>query len=235
MDVQTVLTALADLGSAQIKKRYISQGAREPLFGVAVGAMKPLFKQVGINQTLADALYATGNYDAMYFAGMIADPLHMTAEDFNRWMESAYFYMISDFIVAVTLAESTIAQDAALNWIDRSEPLYRSAGYHCFCWLIGNRKDSELDEGVILNLLEDAASTIHQSSDPVKNAMNNFIITVGISYRPLHERALYLARQTGLVQSSAEGGLKFFTDAAAEIEKAQHKNRIGFKRRHVRC
>lgn len=51
------------------------------------------------NQPLAEELYATGNYDAMYLAGMIAEPDKMTEEDFNRWMDGAYFYMISDFIV----------------------------------------------------------------------------------------------------------------------------------------
>jgi hypothetical protein len=50
----------------------MNNGAREPLFGAATGAMKPLAKQTGKNQALAEELYATGNYDAMYFAGMIA-------------------------------------------------------------------------------------------------------------------------------------------------------------------
>lgn len=68
--------------------------------------MKPIAKRIKTNQILADELYSTGNYDARYLAGMIADPKAMTEVDFNRWMEGAYFYMISDFIVAVTLAET---------------------------------------------------------------------------------------------------------------------------------
>jgi len=40
---------------------------------------------------LAEQPYATGNYDAMYLAGMIAEPKKMTEEDFNRWIEGAYF------------------------------------------------------------------------------------------------------------------------------------------------
>lgn len=52
----------------------------------------------------------------MYFAGVIADPKAMTASDFDRWMDTAYFYMLSDYVVAVTLSESDIAQDVADNW-----------------------------------------------------------------------------------------------------------------------
>jgi 3-methyladenine DNA glycosylase AlkD len=62
--------------------------------------MKPLVKKIKKNQPLAEQLYATGNYDAMYFAGVIADPMRMTEADFERWINGAYFYMLSDFVVA---------------------------------------------------------------------------------------------------------------------------------------
>ena len=101
MDFEAVMQELESLGKERLKKMYISNGAHEPLFGVATGAMKPMRKQIKINQPLAEELYATGNYDAMYFAGVIADPKNMTASDFDRWMDGAYFYMLSDYVVAV--------------------------------------------------------------------------------------------------------------------------------------
>ena len=73
MNLDMVMQELEALGKERMKKMYISNGAHEPLFGVATGAMKPIAKKIKINQPLADELYATGNYDAMYFAGIIAD------------------------------------------------------------------------------------------------------------------------------------------------------------------
>lgn len=105
-----VMQELEALGKERIKKTYLNNGAHEPFFGVATGAMKPLAKKIKKNQPLAEQLYATGNYDAMYFAGIIADPITMTEADFERWMNAAYFYMLSDYVVAVTLAETDIAQ-----------------------------------------------------------------------------------------------------------------------------
>ena len=105
MDLEMVMQELEALGKERMKKMYISNGAHEPLFGVATGAMKPIAKKIKINQPLAEELYATGNYDAMYFAGIIADPKAMTESDFDRWMDAAYFYMLSDYVVAVTLSE----------------------------------------------------------------------------------------------------------------------------------
>ncbi|MBL1704639.1 DNA alkylation repair protein, partial [Klebsiella pneumoniae] len=118
---------LETLGKERTKKIYISNGAHEPVFGVATGAMKPIAKKIKINQELAEELYATGNYDAMYFAGIIADPKAMSESDFDRWIDGAYFYMLSDYVVAVTLSESNIAQDVAGKWIASGDELRMSA------------------------------------------------------------------------------------------------------------
>ncbi|MCL2397074.1 MAG: DNA alkylation repair protein [Defluviitaleaceae bacterium] len=128
MTAQEVMRELEGLASERTKKQYMGRGAKEPLFGVATGAMKPLFKRIGINHVLAEELYATGNYDVMYFAGMIADPDTMTPADFDRWMKAAYFPMLSDYVVAVTLSEASCAMDVADSWLEHGEELYRSAG-----------------------------------------------------------------------------------------------------------
>ena len=197
MDLQMVMEELEALGKERMKKMYISNGAHEPLFGVATGAMKPIAKKIKINQPLAEELYATGNYDAMYFAGIIADPKAMTESDFERWMDGAYFYMLSDYVVAVTLAEADIAQDVADKWIASGEELRMSAGWSCYCWLLGNRKDAEFSESKMANMLEVVEKTIHDSPERTKSAMKNFIYTVGISYLPLHEKAVETAKAVG--------------------------------------
>jgi 3-methyladenine DNA glycosylase AlkD len=235
MDVKTVLQELESLGTERTKKVYMQQGAREPLFGVATGAMKPIVKKIKLNQALAEELYATGNYDAMYLAGIIADPKAMTEADFDRWMESAYFYMISDFIVAVTLAETEFAQAVSDRWIATGKELFMSAGYSCYCWLLGNRKDEEFNSEKLDAMLETVEKTIHSSTDRAKYAMNNFVFTVGVSYIPLHKKAVTVANTIGTVDVF-RGKTKCSVPVAAdEIQKAVDKGRIGFKRKNVRC
>ncbi len=235
MNVQTVLQELALLGTERTKKIYMQQGAHEPLFGVATGAMKPIAKKIRLNQALADALYATGNYDAMYLAGMIADPKAMTEANFDRWMEGAYFYMISDFIVAVTLAETEFAQTVSDRWIATGKELFMSAGYSCYCWLLGSRRDDEFSREKLNAMLETVQKTIHTSPDRAKYAMNNFVLTAGISYTPLHEKALAVANAIGAMDVF-RGKTKCSVPVAAdEIQKAAVKGRLGFKRKNVRC
>ncbi|RHW39080.1 DNA alkylation repair protein [Neobacillus notoginsengisoli] len=235
MNVEMVMQELEALGKERTKKMYISNGAHEPLFGVATGAMKPIARKIKINQQLADELYATGNYDAMYFAGIIADPKAMTESDYDRWMGGAYFYMLSDYVVAVTLSESDIAQEVADKWIASGEELRMSAGWSCYCWLLGNRPDVEFSDEKISNMLDLVKNTIHDAPERTKSAMNNFVFTVGISYLPLHEKAVETAKEIGTVEVKRPNKKSSLLNAYESIQKEVDKGRVGFKRKYVRC
>ncbi|MCU9612519.1 DNA alkylation repair protein [Caldibacillus lycopersici] len=235
MNVEMVMQELEALGKERTKNIYIRNGAHEPVFGVATGAMKPLAKKIKKNQELAEQLYATGNYDAMYFAGVIADPLAMTEADFERWINGAYFFMLSDYVVAVTLAETEIAQAVADKWIASSEELKMSAGWSCYCWLFGNRKDTEFDISKVSLMLDEVKNTIHDVPDRTKSAMNNFLYTAAISYLPLHEKAVETAKAIGPVEMKKDGNKVTILHAYENIQKDLERGRLGFKRKYVRC
>lgn len=235
MNLFETMSEIELLGTERMKKNYIGQGAREPLFGVATGALKPIAKKIKKNQPLAEELYATGNYDAMYLAGMIADPKNMTPADFDRWIEKAYFHMISDFIVAVTLAETDFAQEVADKFIASGNELVMSAGWSCYQWLIGSRKDIEFDRSKLLSMLEAVEKNIHTQPNRTKYAMNGFVIAVGVSFIPLHEEALCTAERIGEVSVSLGKGVCSLTNAFESIKSATQKGRLGFKRKNVRC
>lgn len=234
MNLQEVMSELESLGKERSKNMYVSSGAKEPVFGVATGAMKPMSKIIKKDQQLAEELYATGNYDAMYFAGVIADPKTMTEADFERWIDQAYFYMISDFIVAVTLSETDIAQAVADKWIASGDELRMSAGWSCYCWLLGSRKDSEFDTEKLYDMLKKVEQTIHAAPERATYSMANFVYTVAVSYVPLHDRAVETAEAMAPVEVG-QGSKRKVLQTSENIQKAVEKNRIGFKRKHVRC
>ncbi|WP_078434056.1 DNA alkylation repair protein [Metabacillus halosaccharovorans] len=235
MDFTTVMQELEALGKERTKNTYIRNGAHEPVFGVATGAMKPIAKKIGKNQPLAEQLYETGNYDAMYFAGIIADPTIMTEADFDRWIDAAYFYMLSDYVVAVTLSETDIAQTVADKWIESGEELRMSAGWSCYCWLLGNRSDAEFNADKIAGMLDQIEKTIHHSPDRTKSAMNNFMYTVAVSYLPLHEKAVQTANAVGPVEIKRDKKKSSILLASDNIQKEIDRGKLGFKRKYVRC
>jgi len=65
--------------------------------------------------------------------------------------------------------------------------------------------------------------------------MNNFLYTVGISYLPLHEQAVEIAKEVGAVEVKRGKKNSSFLNAFESIQKEINRGRIGFKRKYVRC
>lgn len=138
-------------------------------------------------------LYGTGNYDAMFLSGMISEPTKMTETDLKKWISQAYCHGISDYVVSITLAKSLFAQKLADEWINSGKELYESAGWSCYCFLISHKNDDFFDKEKIYGYLKRIENTIHNSYNRTRYAMNNFVITVGISYKPLFKEILDVA------------------------------------------
>lgn len=235
MELQAVLQELEALGRETIKKIYINHGAREPLFGVTTGAMKPLAKKIRRDYALSMALYATHNYDASYLAGMIAQPDKMRPKDFETWMKGAYCQMMSDYVVAVTLAETDFAEATSDNWISSGIDLYMSAGWCCYCRRLVCLPDSRLNGDKLCKMLLHVEKSIHSQPNHSRYAMNEFVIALGISYLPLHREALVTAKKIGVVSVDTGNTSCKVPVALDSIRKAAEKGRLGYKRKPTRC
>src|SRR5438128_5126671 len=99
MTADEVVKELKAKGSESIKKVLLKHGAKEPFFGVKVEELKKIQKRIKKNHQLALELYDTGISDAMYLAGLITDDGQMTRKDLQRWVEQAYWYMLSEYTV----------------------------------------------------------------------------------------------------------------------------------------
>ena len=118
MTVAEIMDQLAAMGSEQTRKTLGRHGAPADMYGVKVGDLKTIVKKVKKNHQLALELFATGNSDAQYLAGLIADENKMTAAELQRWVEAAQWYMISDYAVANVAAESPLGWELGLKWIE---------------------------------------------------------------------------------------------------------------------
>jgi hypothetical protein len=59
--------------------------------------------------------------------------------------------------------------------------------------------------------------------------------TVGISYLPLHEKAVECAKEVGTVEVKRDKKKSSFLNAYENIQKEIDRGRLGFKRKYVRC
>src|SRR5258708_8572292 len=99
MTLDQAMSDLAAKGSESTKKIFAKHGAKEPFFGVKVADLKPIQNKLKGDQALALKLYATGNGDAQYLAGMIADGAKMTLAQLQQWADTANWNMIYGFTV----------------------------------------------------------------------------------------------------------------------------------------
>ena len=235
MNVDTILADLALLASERMKKYYLAQGVREPAYGAPTGAMKPIARPLKGNQAIAEALYATGVFDAMYLAGMICDVDAMTPADFRRWMDQAYCAFIAESVVAVSLAETPFAQVLAAEFISSPVEAHAAGGWSCYEWLLGSRKDAEFDITHITNLLDRAVVTIPKAPPRVQYTMIRFVVAVGVSYKPAHEAALATAIRINAIMNPTNDPKSPYANPYDAIMLQVGKGRLGFKRRHVRC
>src|SRR6266513_563494 len=106
MTATEVMAQLKKLGTEQTKKTFLRHGAKEPFYGVKVGDLKKIQKRIKKDHDLALKLYDTGISDAMYLAGLIAEPGRMKKADLQRWAKQATWYMLSEYTVAWVAAES---------------------------------------------------------------------------------------------------------------------------------
>jgi 3-methyladenine DNA glycosylase AlkD len=235
MTANEVMTQLKKLGTAQTKKTLMRHGAKEPFFGVRVGDLKTIQKKIKHDHELALALYDTGNSDAMYLAGMIAEPEKMTRAQLQKWVKGAYWYMISCFTVPWVASESRFGRELALEWMDHDKEQIAAAGWSTYGSLIAIKPDAELDLAEIEKLLERVKREIGSAPNRVRYCMNQFVIAVGAFVAPLTAKAKAIAQAIGTVEVDMGDTSCQVPDACAYIEKIESMGRVGKKRKSAMC
>lgn len=233
--VAQVMTALEKKGSAQTRKIYARHGAPDEMFGVKIGDLKPIAKQIKGDQKLALELYDTGNSDAMYLAGLVADGAQMTKKELDSWVKAATWYMISEYAVAGVTTESPHGRALALKWMKSKNEAIASCGWATYCGILATTEDDELNFGEIKQLLDRIVDTIDDAPGRVRYTMNGFVISVGTYVKPLLKDAKAAAKSIGKVTVDM-GETSCKVPLATEyIKKVESGGRVGKKRKTVKC
>lgn len=235
MTKKEVLEQLEAFGNERTKNTFLKHGAKEPLFGVKAGDLKKILKKTKKNHALSLELYATGNSDAMYLAGLMADEKQITAAHLEDWVGKAYWYYLSEFTVPWLAAETDYGFELAKKWIESKEEGIASAGWATFSNFASIRPDETLDIDAYSQLLDRVAKEIENAQNRVRYTMNGFIIAVGSYIPALTEKAQEIATKIGKVSVEMGGTSCKVPLASTYIQKIIDKDRIGKKRKQARC
>ena len=235
MTVKEIMTELEAHGSESIKKILVKHGVREPFFGVKIEYMKPIQKKIKKDYKLAKDLYATGNADAMYLAGLIADDEKMTKADLQTWAEQALSTNINEYTVPWVAAESQHGYEMAMKWIDSEKDHIAAAGWATLSNLVALKADADLDIKAYQTLLKRVIKSIHSSPNRVKSRMNSFVIALGSYVTPLTDEAIAAATKIGEVYVDMNGTACKTPDAIEYINKIKARGKLGKKKKTVKC
>lgn len=232
--VDQVMKALKAKGNEQTRKTYARHGATGDVFGVKVADMKVIAKTIKGNQDLACELYDTGNYDAMYLAGMVARGQQMTKRQLDSWAKAACWQWVSEYIVPWVASESSHGCALAPKWIDSKREQVAAAGWNTYAGLVTTLPDDELDLVEIKALLKRIERDIDNSPERVKYCMNGFVIAVGAYVAPLNKQAKATAKKLGKVEVDVGDTACKVPLALAYIEKLEKSGRADKKRKAIR-
>jgi 3-methyladenine DNA glycosylase AlkD len=235
--VTSIMSELKKKGKESTRKIYARHGmATENMYGVSVADLKVIAKTIKGQQELACELYATGNLDAMYLAGMVADGSKMSAKELNAWAEgAANLQMIAEYTVPWVAVENPQGCELALQWMKSKKERVACSGWCTYSGLLAIKPDEALDLAEIKNLLSMIVKEIKSAQNRVRYTMNGFVIAVGTYVKPLLKEAKEAARKIGDVSVDVGETACNVPLASAHIEKIEAAGRIGKKRKTIRC
>ncbi len=235
MTVNEILSQLEAYGDERTKNTLMNHGAKEPFFGVKVADLKKILKQTKKNHELSLGLYETGNSDAMYLAGLMADEHQITKEQLNDWVEKAYWSYLSEYAVPWVAAETEYGFELGLEWIRSEKEGVASAGWSTLAYYSAVNEDEDLDIAMYRTLLETVEKEIQQAQNRVKYTMNGFVISVGSNIKELTKKAQQVAASIGKIEVDMNGSACKVPFAVDYIQKVIDKQRVGKKRKTARC
>lgn len=230
-----VLKELKSLGTDAYADMMRKHGAVDPIYGVKIEHMKKIQKRIKKDYQLALDLYDSGVYDAMYFAGLIADDAAMTKKDLEKWVAAAKSPGISEYTVPWVASEGRYGMELGQRWIDSKKEAIASAGWQTLACLVAVKQDADLDIKALGALLDRVAKTIHDQPNRVKYTMNGFVIAVGGYVEPLTKKATEVAKKIGKVSVDMNGTACKVPSAPEYIEKMHKRGTLGRKRKTAKC
>jgi 3-methyladenine DNA glycosylase AlkD len=234
--VASIMAALKKKGTEKTRKIYARHGmATDNMFGVSMADLKIIAKTIKGQQDLASELYRTGNLDAMYLAGMVADGSRMTPKELDVWAEAAKLQMISEYTVPWVTVENPLGRDLAMQWIKSKKEHIAASGWCTYSGLVATKPDDALDFAEIEGLLGTAVKGIKSAQNRVRHTMNGFVIAVGSYVKPLLKQAKAAGREIGVVTVDMGDTACNVPLASAYIEKIEAAGRVGKKRKTIRC
>jgi 3-methyladenine DNA glycosylase AlkD len=191
---QTVLRELRSLGEIRNVEGMARFGiVAKNVYGVSKPRMDVLARQIGRNRQLALELWDSGVHDARILAGMIDDPLQVTATQMEKWVRCFDNWDVCDGTCCHLFVFCRPAWAKALEWSGREEEFVKRAGFALMAYLA--YRDKVSTDGKFLRLLRFIEKHSDDDRNFVRKAVNWALRNIGKRNLRLNRAAIRFAKR----------------------------------------
>jgi 3-methyladenine DNA glycosylase AlkD len=222
--VKDALAWLERRSSKRVREDMLSRyGITAPkAYGVPVGAIQQLGKQLGRDHDLAVALWATGWYEARMLCAFVDQPERVTPAQMDRWARDFDNWGICDTVCFHLFDLTPHAWKKVGPWSRRREEFVKRAGFALLASLALHDKKAD-DEAFLaaLPLIERAAP---DDRNFVKKGVSWALRLIGRRNRRLNAACLEAARR--LVESDQPASRWIGRQAVRELESPMVRRKL---------
>lgn len=194
MTTDEILSRLEALGSESVRGRNRKRGAGDAQYGVKLGDVRKLAKEVGRDHDLALDLWATGNVEARLLALLILTPKRLTSLELDAMVRDPGFVQVADWLDAYVVRKHPDKEALRQAWLADDDPWAARAG-----WSLTAERIGTASEGLDLTALLDRIETQLADAAPEPQwTMNNALAGIGIHHPEHRDRAVAIGNTLGI-------------------------------------
>lgn len=194
MKLEEVLKQLEALGNENTRKQNTKQGAPDNQFGVKLGDLRKVAKQIKTNHQLALELWNTGNVDARFLSILIMNTNVLTADELDALVCSVKFTRVADWLNSYVINKHPEKEELRLKWLKSADVMAARSGWSLTYERV-NKSPEGLDIPAILDRLE---KEMGNAAPEVQWTMNFTLAAIGIDFAEHRERAIAIGESLGL-------------------------------------
>jgi 3-methyladenine DNA glycosylase AlkD len=197
MTAQEILARLESLGDAARRAHNAKVGTPENQFGVKLGDIRALAKEIAkkSDHSFALRLWETGNVEAQLLATLLMKPKSLTASDVDKLTRSTSCAQVADWLNAYVVAEHPDKESLRAKWMKSKDRWAARAGWNFTASRVNKGNAEGLDLPALLDRIE---REMPRAKPEVQWTMNNTLAAIGIHHPQLRPRAVAIGERIGL-------------------------------------
>ncbi|MFN8239430.1 MAG: DNA alkylation repair protein [Bacteroidales bacterium] len=194
MTVKEILARLEAMGSEKVRAINRRQGAGDNQYGVKMGDIRAMAREIKTDHNLALQLWKTGNIEARFLAVLIMNPGKLSSDEIKSLVPSERFTHVADWLTSYVIMKHPEKESLRREWMDSTEPMSARAG-----WSLTSERVAKDPEGIdIPHLLKRIENEMPAAAPEIQWTMNMTLAQIGIYFKQYRVRSISIGEKLGI-------------------------------------